>query len=597
MAFSPEDGAFGPVRTVLNGIPGLPLGDILLGKAHAFKRGFVFEIIDQKRPNDSVAVKSLVLNPQRYLLSEPFAVTLTPTEDDTVVSEENGLLIREILIEGTTGLQKRKEDALGRGGAAGTEASGVDHFRELRALFRKYGELKKNPEKSPSTIMVFHDVRLDEHWVVVPRAFETPRDAATGRVHFNYRIALAAISAFPPPKPATHLPGVFGQIADAVSKLNSAVHDSRAFLVETINNLDAISERVRDPSRMLEQAAKSINSVAQLVDGVATLIELGVAFHRSTTDLLEAVREDIVNSIDSEPAQRHLEAARAIARIEASLTLAQTEPQAFEPPLAQAQLLPFAGERNLTAADVADGTAGATVGTRTRLALGSEGQAGLDLGGFTGSRRDSVRAGDSIDTIANRTGAPREALIVLNNLSFPYVSEQRLPGCLKPGDSVLVPVATSASVQGLPPTGVGYLSVEDLVYGVDMALDPAQLAQGVLDIAVDELHGARDCQLQRGLPNVVQGLSITLLTELGTTSFLPQLGVRRTPGVRGSLENVLLSAAVLREGILSDPRVSGIESMRVVLEGDVLSQEITAAVRDAREGVTLVVPFGTVGGG
>lgn len=594
-AFDPGGGAFGPLRTTLNGIPGLPLGDILLGRAHAFKRGFVFEIIDQRQPNDSIAVKSLVLNPQRYLLSEPFAVALTPTEDDTVVAEENGVLIREISIEGTTGLSKKKEDALGRGGAAGTEASGVDHFRELRQLFRRYGDLKKDPQKSPHIIMVFHDVRLDEHWVVVPRAFETPRDAAQARVHFQYRIALAAISVFPPPKPPSPL---FGSQAlqDTISKLNSVVHDSRAFLVETINNIDAISERVRDPSVMLEQAARSVNSVARLVDGTATLIELGVAFHQSATDLFESVREDIVNGIDGDPAQKHLEAARTISRLEASLTLALTEPQSYAPPLAEQQLAPYAGERNFTPADIANQTAGATIGTRTRLALGSEGNAGLDLGSFAGTRRDSVLAGDTIDVIANRTGVPREAIIVMNNLRFPYVAAQRLPGVLRVGDSILIPVPSSSAVEGLAPIAA-YLNPEDVVYGVDMALDAELAAQGILDVAVDDVHGSRDCQLARGLANVVQGVRIITATELGTTTFLPQLGIRRTPGVRGTLDNVLLASVTLREAILSDNRVSGIASMRIVLDGDVLSQEITAVVRDAREGVTLVVPFGTVATG
>lgn len=593
MAFSPADGAFGPLRTTLNGIPGLPLGDILLGRAHQFKRGFVFEIIDQRQPNDSIAVKSLVLNPRVYQLSEPFAVTLTPTEDDTVVAEENGIIIREIVLEGTTGLQKRKEDALGRGGQVGTEASGIDHFRELRALFRKYGALKQDPQKSPHIIMVFHDVRLDEHWVVVPRSFETPRDAATSRIHFTYRIALAAISVFPPPRLAGA--GPFG-LGDTIAKLNKIVHDSRTFLVETINNIDVISERVRDPSVMLEQAARSVNSVAQLVDGTATLIELGIAFHQSANDLFQSVREDIINGIDTEPAQKHLDAARTIARMEASLTLALTEPQAFAPPLAQDQVVPFAGERNLTPGDIANKTAGATVGTRTRLALGSEGEAGLDLGAFAGSRRDEVRAGDTIDVLANRTGIPREAIIVLNNLRFPYVANARLPGVLKPGDSVLIPVRASATVEGTAPSGA-YLSPEDVVYGVDIALDPALAAEGVLDIAVDEIHGSLDCQLSRGLANVVQGIRIVTNTERGTTTFLPDIGIRRTPGAKGSLDNMLLASVTLREAIMSDSRIDGIDSMRIVLDGDVLTQEVTAVVRDAREGVTLVVPFGTVATG
>ena len=53
----------------------------------------------------------------------------------------------------------------------------------------------------------------------------------------------------------------------------------------------------------------------------------------------------------------------------------------------------------------------------------------------------------------------------------------------------------------------------------------------------------------------------------------------------------------LREAILADPRIEGIQDTTVVLEDDVLTQEITPRLRGTAEGVTLVVPFGTATGG
>jgi hypothetical protein len=97
--------------------------------------------------------------------------------------------------------------------------------------------------------------------------------------------------------------------------------------------------------------------------------------------------------------------------------------------------------------------------------------------------------------------------------------------------------------------------------------------------------------------NVVQGTEITINTERGTTQFIPTLGIRRNVGTKGTIQHVLLASTVLREALLSDPRVSGIESSRVVLDGDQLSQEITPIISGQRPGATLVLPFGRASSG
>ena len=112
-----------------------------------------------------------VLNPTRYEVSEPFQAELTPAEDNTIVAEENGIIVREILLEGTFGLMERS--AVGFQGAQGDgkPLSGTAHYEFLKKMFRRYSDLKKEPTTSPHYEMIFHALKDDEHYRVIPRSF------------------------------------------------------------------------------------------------------------------------------------------------------------------------------------------------------------------------------------------------------------------------------------------------------------------------------------------------------------------------------------------------------------------------------------------
>ncbi|HEY5551055.1 MAG TPA: LysM peptidoglycan-binding domain-containing protein, partial [Opitutaceae bacterium] len=437
-------GILSPVRQSLDSlVPGLPLADLLLGEIRQFDHGFVFEIVDLAKGGKPIRTKSLVLNPSRYNLSEPFTSTLTPSEDNAVVTEENGIIIREITIEGTTGLQRRKETALGRGGAVGTEASGPDHFRDLRDLFREYGRLKVDPERGPNIRMLFHNVLEDDHFVVVPRAFETPRDAATNPIHFVYRITLAAIQTIPAPKPAKGPFDDLGEFGDTLQAISEGVNDARAFFVDSINEVEALRRRIQlvgdivsgdvNPSealdRIFESSASNINAAHDLIDNTETTILTGRELWKASLDLEEDFRENILNNITSDASDDDLRAAKTLKDMTGAMTRILFRGNAFfAPPVGEDVSRPYAGERNFTDQDLRDETAGATPGSRTRGALGSERRAGLDLGSFSGSERYQVTITDTLDNIALRFRVPRETIIDFNNLRFPYIAAGGGPG-------------------------------------------------------------------------------------------------------------------------------------------------------------------------
>ncbi len=156
--------------------------------------------------------------------------------------------------------------------------------------------------------------------------------------------------------------------------------------------------------------------------------------------------------------------------------------------------------------------------------------------------------------------------------------------------------SSAGSSDAVVPATDDYFSTEDMLYGVDLALDMDRLTQdGVMEIKVDETHGAADAELVTGIPNAVQGITIILNSEFGSTTFAQEVGVRRVVGEKGTIQHTLLSAVRLRDGVLADDRVEDIESMSVVLDADVLSQEMVLKLIDGRT-VPLAIPFGKASG-
>lgn len=567
-----------------------------------FRQGFVLEILDEFGTNPPGGVFVFPLNPTKYSLSEPFQATLTPTEGDSVVAEENGIILREIMLEGTFGLSdKRARGFIGAQGG-GNPLSGTEHFNELRNFFRRYSALKKDPLTSATTRMIFHALRSDDHFVVVPRKFDDDRDAQRTRVHHAYRIQLTAIEgAAESGLRASQSEGY--EFTDAIRDINEAFNDARAAFAEVTSNLSQIKRKVGNIQAVLTNAAQVLNAVGSFITGTTELINYPLQLVATVTESLSNASDRLVASVEGTYGV-YTENARSIARIEAAFDRMSMYPDRFEALGRRIEDI-FDGERRITAADVnesstssAPGAGGVTVGSRTRVVTGSDGRlAGLEIPRGAGMRLVRVQRTDTIESIAAAAGTTPEAVIIINDLRPPYITGDGGPGIARPGDTLIVP----ADVIEGSATGVGvrdYLTSEELLYGVDFKIDDETFRRtGKFDIAVAVAQGGLDAEVTTGIQNVVQGTEITINTERGTTVFLPDIGIRRNVGTKGTIQHVLLASIVLREALLSDPRISGIDSARVVLDGDVLTQEITPIVSGQRAGATLVLPFGRASGG
>lgn len=591
-------------------LPNVPFTDFPdLGKA--FKTGFVIEIVEKKTVRKVINAHVFVLNPVRYSLSEPFQSTLTPTEANTVLEEVNGIIVREITLEGTFGLAERTPKSTRSAGSSAPntfnqngKADGSTQFAHLRQLFREYSDLKKDPERAPFVKMVFHSLRDDDHWTVVPKSFDTPRDAARTRMHYEYRISLlttgdaAAIYALP--EDSSLLDDAFKVINQALAEATAFQNDINGVIAQLrskVANIDAVMIGV---SGFLTQVGVTVSSSRDLAIDYPRKLALSSAENVRNAGLQLADTTQAAfttptgsKAVDTYAAHWFVMLEHALDRIISRATKFSESSQEVK----QRTERNYLGDLALTENDLLTNTGGATANSAARVAKGSEGEAGTNFGEYQALRKVQVTVTTTLSVLASVYNVSRELIVVINNLRPPYFTPGGGLGTLKPGDFILIPVAQTSGVPVTDSQITNYRDVEQTLYGMDFALDPVQLALGKLDFKVDSSHGSVDAEYATGVPNITNGLEIILHTEQGETQHVPSVGLSLPVGDKGTLQNVLLAATSMRSSILSDDRIERILSSRLVLDGDTLTQEITPLIRGGGEGLTVVLPLGRASGG
>ena len=149
----------------------------------------------------------LVVSPNSIYFDEPFTVAISPGTNGGLVVEENGIIQRKIRLEGTTGFAPKPLETSGPIGAdynvvasyskrgkfiAGETFSGQKHFQFLQdKVFRTYADLKRDPTYARDTKLIFHNLKDEESWRVVPETFTLNRQSSDGPL-YRYQIQLNA---------------------------------------------------------------------------------------------------------------------------------------------------------------------------------------------------------------------------------------------------------------------------------------------------------------------------------------------------------------------------------------------------------------------
>ena len=143
----------------------------------------------------------LMLAPENLSMDEPFAVEVTQTQGGGLIVEENGIIQRMLRIRGNTGFKPRAWEG-SRGLALSVvppekrsysrnldpfifdALSGQRHFQYLQdAVFRTYGDLKRDPESAEDTRLFWHNPKDDEHWEVIPQKFSLERSSSKRTIY------------------------------------------------------------------------------------------------------------------------------------------------------------------------------------------------------------------------------------------------------------------------------------------------------------------------------------------------------------------------------------------------------------------------------
>jgi hypothetical protein len=265
----------------------------------------------------------LVIPPQNYSMSEPFAVEVTQTQGGGVYVEENGIIVRTIRLSGHTGWRPRTLP-LKRSVALSLEKtdknysralqptwvgalSGQRHFQYLQdSVFRTYGDLKRNPETAADTKLIFHNPRDQEDWEVIPQRFDLTRTAGEPLL-YRYDIELLAVG------PAEDVKADFSEdqsVFDAIKDKLAWVKAGADWVRGAVSDLTALVNEVRLYVQNINVILDSVNAILKAVDdfldGSTVLIQAPYAFLETTIDIVENALE-IENS-----AQEMRDAAGAI---------------------------------------------------------------------------------------------------------------------------------------------------------------------------------------------------------------------------------------------------------------------------------------------
>lgn len=565
----------------------------------------------------------LPINPQSFEYALPFSAELTPLQEGGVVTEENGIVIGEITIEGTTGFKLRplRDTSAGSGDgdftgeltksvlspvAAGDEVSGQYAFWRLaNRCFDGYSALKKDPKAAAKTYMELHISKDDLHLEVVPRDFTLKRDSGRNRVTYQYTIRLAVVGAALPrifPSPDENL---LTKIKNTISRIRTAVQQIAATVDDVTQALDEISRTITSVAGILDDFKSVIQAHNDLLDGTKRFLTIPKTFMNSLAEQVEAVAAIAVNA-ESWP-RDVAQSFRSLGDDLDRLIVAGTQ---FHKPTWDEKVRAYenksaSGDPNIARRTFASGGAvpdGTTASSDQLPGTGTTGKKVVDVFGAGGTRPGDARralitqpaarlntqeykgfqeivvgSGDTLQSIAaKRLGRADKwlDLAILNDLKPPFISNNKLPQTLQTGSRIVVPITTptaNADVLTASDTPVGDSQMEEHL-GQDFEMVQTKRANGRLSglfgWAIDTAGGSTDVRKVKGVKNYAQAIEMRFRTEQGFNILYPQIGLPKLVGQRGFQEKLADANFAARQQLLSDKRTERVISFRFRVDND-----------------------------
>jgi hypothetical protein len=596
-------------------------------------------------PNADVYIFPLALNPESYVLEEPFALEKTFTQGGGLYVEENGIVERMIRLRGTTGFKPRK---LKGGGATQAllamspekksygrrllafvfdKLSGQRHFQYLQdVVFRTYADYKRDPATAEETQLIFHNPKDREHWLVAPEKFILERSGRSPL--YRYSIDLLVLdTAEDIDADFSEDKSLLDEFKDAVRTIKSAIDLASGAVNDLTAIADEVSRFVKDIGKIIDSVSTFIDAAGDFVEGVVDLIETPYALIESVggmvdsaLDLVETT-EDAFDDIQKLPDRIK----EKLSHIRDAMDLAGTHPEVYERPVdkqlrdfqdrMELQLSASLDERTTAEEASPPQTIAAYDALGTTMTPGdvesakADSSVGRTVGGYTGATEVPIGQGDTMANLAARyLGDARlwQEIAVLNGLQPPFIDwqagsdlggeETPLHGTLGLGKKILIPNYSKPpqTIPLLPVLGVTpEKSVEAHLLGTDFAMEAVSGSPGreLYDFVVDVEGGSLDAKHVSGVDNIKQAYIMRIGIEKGTDTMYHRLGMRRTIGLKLIPVDLETARFNLTECIRQDPRTGSVRHISFEQEDDAaianMDVELRGFVRPTNVKVTV----------
>lgn len=589
----------------------------LTGDTNFIKKSlFFFELKVSPKilgPSASQFIFPLIIAPQAYTMSEPFTVEATPTQGGGLYVEENGIVQRMIRLRGTTGWKPRPFPRSATGSHALTlpvekrsysrqlspfildSISGAKHFQYLQdAVFRMYGDLKRDPETSEETQLFFHNPHDEEVWLVVPQKFELERTAEK-RVLYQYNIELLVVdSGQAVDFSISEDKSLLDKIKDSLRMANSYIEMANGFANDVTATLAEVEGLIKDVGTIVNNIGNLATATSALVQGVVDVIEAPASIILAISNSIDRTTNALVTSIGAVKgiSSTYTNAWRRVQeglnRLGAHKELFETDAQRTLRKIRERQQADRAARRvedegitaPLTLAGFDDR------GTTPLPGAVNRNQADLGIGQsinrYSAAKVVTVSQGDTLVNLAAQyLGDARlwQDIALFNGMKPPFIDAQGgaelgspanpIPGVLGIGSDILIPTF------GRPPEQLPLLPVlgasreepfATQLLGTDFELQPTNARKDQFDWVIDVEHGSQDFKTVSGIPNLSQAVTTRTTTQRGFNPLYRRLGLQRIVGFNQIDIDIETSRFRLLDAITADPRIGSVR--RLLFESD-----------------------------
>tara|TARA_Y100000034_G_scaffold133878_1_gene200761 strand:+ start:541 stop:2322 length:1782 start_codon:yes stop_codon:yes gene_type:complete len=532
----------------------------------------------------------LPMGPEQYTINRTYRQGVTPTLGG-VVAEERGLLWIDINVAGTFGLEAKSgydttyapESVI----TPDTKLSGpMWTKRMLKNVLDKYGEYKADPSIAQDVWLVWHDFKMDDHWIVVPENAAINRN--TGRkMQYPYNLKFKTIGEASDvylPDPESSLWDTF---TDAIANVNAGLALVSSAIQEGSAILGEVRYFVATIDSIIDNLTTIVNSAQDFVDGVSDTISIGTAFINSTAQLMEAALElmEDATGLPSDVRHNYEQAMDGLHKMSSQSSAFGTSYNSVTGTIAQDE----AGAASSTRSDSVSAaeSAGAPQSSNDMVSSNarSTDQALIDAGAVPSGREFTsysgltdyrIRSGDTLQAIAARElgdGALWYDLAVINGLQYPYISGSGGPGIVTPGTIIAIPRTGGSAV--IAKVSEGEDPLNDIL-GTDIRLkETPQSVPGrpSVTIAIDR-RTSRDVATISGLSNLSQAVQLRTWTEVGSMPMAPNYGIMRAIGFGATDAFISALRVGVKRTIQADRRIERISRLVMVAEVDAVEFDV-----------------------